>query len=86
MFVGIAWYNFLEPEVDERSILHALRWRRSSGRWAKIKLSRCLWLKNEASVADYEESLMLVNPFLHNFEHSQVVIELYGVHSSKISL
>ncbi|CAE7023986.1 unnamed protein product, partial [Symbiodinium sp. CCMP2456] len=31
VFVGIAWYNFLEPEVDERSILDALRWRRSSG-------------------------------------------------------
>eukprot|EP00439_Symbiodinium_sp_Y106_P022194 s3415_g2.t1 len=28
VFVGIAWYNFLEPEVDERSILDALRWRR----------------------------------------------------------
>ncbi|CAE7235057.1 unnamed protein product, partial [Symbiodinium sp. CCMP2456] len=31
VFTGIAWYNFLSPEVDEDTIRDAFRWRRSAG-------------------------------------------------------
>ncbi len=30
VFVGIAWFNFLEPDVDAQTIQDAFRWRRSS--------------------------------------------------------
>ena len=30
IFVGIAWFNFLEPDVDETTIRDASRWRESS--------------------------------------------------------
>lgn len=30
VFVGIAWFNFLEPDVDAQTIQDAYRWRRSS--------------------------------------------------------
>ncbi|CAE7283912.1 unnamed protein product, partial [Symbiodinium sp. CCMP2456] len=31
VFTGIAWYNFLTPEVDEDTVRDAFRWRRSAG-------------------------------------------------------
>ena len=31
IFVGIAWFNFLEPDVDDTTIRDAFRWRESSG-------------------------------------------------------
>ena len=37
IFVGIAWFNFLAPDINESTVQDAFRWRRSSGhRWPDV--------------------------------------------------
>lgn len=35
--MGIAWFNFLAPDINESTVQDAFRWRRSSGhRWPDV--------------------------------------------------